>query len=385
MPGADIESDMLFWFVAALLTFGASLAVLLPLSRRAAETDSPARADIEVYRDQLDEIDRDKTRGLIGDADAEQARAEIGRRILRLADEATTGAATPRTSKFVATLAVAAVPLVSWGLYSALGSPDMPSQPLQARLDKSPADSSVGELVARAERHLAANPSDGKGWEVLAPIYLRLGRPAESVNAYRNAIRLLGSDAVREAGLGEAIAVSQGGVVSEEARLAFERALVLEPAMPKASFYLALGMAQSGKTEAATAAWSAMLAGLPADSPWRVAVEQAIAEAKPEGTVDAGAGPTTDQVADAEAMAPADRQAMIETMVAGLDEKLRANPADREGWMRLVRSYVVLGRADAARDALNRGVSALGKDTAEGKELLALAQSLGLIETGMAQ
>ena len=48
-------------------------------------------------------------------------------------------------------------------------------------------------------------------------------------------------------------------------------------------------------------------------------------------------------------MAPADRQAMIETMVASLDEKLRANPADREGWMRLVRSYVVLGRADAAR------------------------------------
>ena len=53
--------------------------------------------------------------------------------------------------------------------------------------------------------------------------------------------------------------------------------------------------------------------------------------------------------------------------------------------MRLVRSYVVLGRADAARDALDRGVAALGKDTAEGKELLALAQSLGLTETGTAQ
>lgn len=376
---------MLFWFVAALLTFGASLAVLLPLSRRAAKNDSPAQADIEVYRDQLDEIDRDKTRGLIGEAEAEQARAEIGRRILRLADEATTGSATTRTSKFVATLAVAAVPLVSWGIYSAIGSPDMPSQPLQARLDKSPADSSVGELVARAERHLAANPEDGKGWEVLAPIYLRLGRPAESVTAFRNAIRLLGSDAPREAGLGEAIAVSQGGVVSEEARQAFERALTLEPAMPKASFYLALAMAQGGKTDAAAAAWSAMLPALPADSPWRVAVEQAIAEATPQTAADAAPGPTSDQIADAESMAPADRQAMIETMVASLDEKLRANPADREGWMRLVRSYVVLGRADAAREALNRGVAALGKDTTDGKELLALAQSLGLTETGTAQ
>jgi len=376
---------MLFWFVAALLTFGASLAVLLPLSRRAAETDSPARADIEVYRDQLDEIDRDKTRGLIGDADAEQARAEIGRRILRLADAGAAKTGTTRTSKLVATLAVAAVPLVSWGLYSAIGSPDMPSQPLQARLDKSPADSSVGELVSRAERHLAANPSDGKGWEVLAPIYLRLGRPAESVTAFRNAIRLIGSDAAREAGLGEAIAVSQGGVVSEEARQAFERALVLDPAMPKASFYLALAMAQGGKTEEAAAAWSAMLPALPADSPWRTAVEQAIAEAKPPAIAETEPGPTTDQIAAAESMAPADRQAMIETMVASLDEKLRANPADREGWMRLVRSYVVLGRADAARDALSRGVSALGKDTAEGKELLAVAQSLGLTEAGTAQ
>lgn len=374
---------MLFWFVAALLTFGASLAVLLPLSRRTVDADSPAQADIAVYRDQLREIEKDKARGLIGASDAEQARAEVGRRILRLADAPWRDS--PRISKLAATLAVAAVPLVSWGFYSAIGSPDIPSQPLQARLDKSPADSSVDELVARAERHLAANPSDGKGWEVLAPIYLRLGRPADAVTAYRNAIRLLGPDAPREAGLGEALAVSQGGVVSDEARQAFERALALEPTIPKASFYLALGLAQSGKTGEATVAWTAMLAGLPPGSPWRRAVEQALAEAKPRLLDEPAQGPTADQVADAETMAPADRQAMIETMVAGLDEKLRANPADRDGWMRLVRSYVVLGRADAASDALERGVAALGTDSADGKALLALAQSLGVRQTETAQ
>ena len=69
---------------------------------------------------------------------------------------------------------------------------------------------------------------------------------------------------------------------------------------------------------------------------------------------------------------------MIETMVAGLDEKLRQNPRDVEGWTRLVRSYHVLGRADAARDALKRGLAALGESSDEGKKLADLSNALGL-------
>ncbi|TGV50678.1 c-type cytochrome biogenesis protein CcmI, partial [Mesorhizobium sp. M2D.F.Ca.ET.160.01.1.1] len=98
--------------------------------------------------------------------------------------------------------------------YVKLGSPDLPSQPLSERLGKNPADSSVDELVARAEAHLAANPSDGRGWDVLAPVYLRMQRFADAAAAYRNAIRLDGDSAVRQAGLGEAIAGAAGGIVS---------------------------------------------------------------------------------------------------------------------------------------------------------------------------
>jgi cytochrome c-type biogenesis protein CcmH len=97
------------------------------------------------------------------------------------------------------------VPLVSWGLCQ-IGSPDLPSQPLSERLAKNPADSSVDELVARAEAHLAANPSDGRGWDVLAPVYLRMQRFSDAAAAYRNAIRLDGDSAARQAGLGAAIA-----------------------------------------------------------------------------------------------------------------------------------------------------------------------------------
>lgn len=383
---------MLFWVIAAILTLGASLAVLLPLTGGGRGASSSNDHDLEVYRDQLAELERDASRGLIQPAEAEEARAEIARRILRLGDvgQANTSQADApgtrqpsRAARLVATSAVLVVPLLSWGLYSQLGSPDLPSQPLAERLAKNPADSSVDELVARAEAHLAADPSDGRGWDVLAPIYLRLQRFSDAVTAYRNAIRLDGDTAAREAGLGEAIANAAGGIVSADAQSAFEQALKLDPANQKAAFYLAMALAQEGRLAEATAAWQKMLGLLPPDSPWRGAVQQALAEAANRSVAsgEPAKGPDAAAVDAASSMAPQDRQAMIDTMVAGLDEKLRQNPRDTEGWMRLIRSYVVLGKADQARDALHRGIAVFGADSEEAKKFTAFAASLGLTAT----
>lgn len=376
---------MLFWVIAAILTLGASLAVLLPLAAGSKSDSSSGDHDLEVYRDQLSELDRDAARGLIQPAEAAEARAEIARRILRLDTADTAGKASARqvsvTARLVATVAVLAVPLISWGVYSRLGSPDLPSQPLSERLAKNPADSSVDELVARAEAHLAANPSDGRGWDVLAPVYLRMQRFSDAAAAYRNAIRFDGDSAVRQAGLGEAIAGAAGGVVSADAQDAFEAALKLDPANAKASFYLAMALAQEGRNKDAVTAWQAMLGTLPPDSPWRGAVEQALAKS---GEVASGApakGPDVADVDNASSLSPQDREAMISTMVAGLDEKLRQNPRDPEGWMRLVRSYVVLGKADQARDALGRAIAVFGAGSDEAKKFTAFAASLGLTAT----
>ncbi|RUW02445.1 tetratricopeptide repeat protein, partial [Mesorhizobium sp. M1A.F.Ca.IN.022.05.2.1] len=249
--------------------------------------------------------------------------------------------------------------------------------------DKSPAESSVDELVARAEAHLAANPSDGKGWDVLAPVYLRLQRYADAVTAYRNAIRLDGDSAARQAGLGEAIANAAGGIVTAEAQGAFDAALKLDPANAKASFYLAMGLAQEGRKAEAAAAWQKMLGQLAPDSPWRNAVQQALAEtAEPPAAAGKPAtGPDAGQVEATQQMAPQDRQAMIETMVASLDDRLKQNPRDEEGWMRLIRSYVVLGEADRARDALGRAVAVFGADSEQAKKFTAFAASLGVTAT----
>lgn len=374
---------MLFWVVAALLTLGASLAVLLPLAGRSTAGAADDGHDLEVYRDQLAELDRDAARGLIQPAEAAEARAEIARRILK-ADKAASSAGAAvngRSARAVGMAAVLAVPLVSWGIYAAIGSPDLPSQPLAARLQKNPADSTVDELVAQAEAHLAANPDDGRGWDVLAPIYSRLGRYGEAVTAYRNAIRIDGASGARESGLGEALAGAAGGMVTTEAQAAFARALQLEPGQPKANFFLASALAQEDKVAEALEAWHAMMIALPPDSPWRGAVAHAVQEANrrlASAGSEAAPGPTQEEIDAAAEMSAEDRNAMIETMVARLDEKLRQNPRDAEGWTRLVRSYHMLGRADAARDALKRGVAAFGENSAEGKRLAEFSNALGL-------
>jgi cytochrome c-type biogenesis protein CcmH len=372
---------MWFWVVAALLTLGASLAILLPMlraERRAAATDA---YDIEVYRDQLSELDRDAGRGLIRPAEAEEARAEIARRILRAgkAEKGDKPVARSKSGRMLASAAVLAVPLVSWTFYGVLGSPDLPPEPLAARLTKNPANSTIDELVARAEHHLAEAPSDVRGWDVLAPIYVRMSRFADAANAYRTAIRLDGSSAAREAGLGEALAAEQGGMVSADAGAAFQKALALDPQNAKARFFLATAEAQEGKTDEAAKAWNAMLADLPQNSPWRAAAEQALAAVDKQPAP--MPGPSQDQMAAASSMSAGDRAAMIETMVSRLDGELRKDPDNPDGWRRLVRSYMILGKKAEAEDARKRGIEALGSGSDAAKELDKFAVSLGMART----
>jgi len=374
---------MFFWLTAALLTLAASMAVLWPFLRApAGAADGPGH-DLEVYRDQLRELDGDARAGLVGAAEAEEARAEIGRRILRLAEgahAASGAAASGKAGRLLVSAAVLAVPLLGWGAYSVLGSPTLSDQRLSARLAKSPAESSMDELVARAELHLRANPEDGRGWDVLAPIYLRLGRDADAAVAFRNAIRLEGASVQREGGLGEALVAAGQGAVGSEARAAFGRALALDPKDARARYFMALAEAQDGREDVAADLLRRMAADLPAESPWRGAARQELARlgAPDAAPVAAGRDLTREEVDAAMEMAPADRQAMIEDMVARLDARLRADPTDIEGWQRLVRSYHVLARDGQAREALERGLAALGTGSAGAQQLLALARELGV-------
>jgi cytochrome c-type biogenesis protein CcmH len=245
--------------------------------RRAGAVAAARAADVAVYRDQLAELERDRARGLIAESEAEAARVEVSRRLLGAAeadgeDAPAAGALSRR--RIAAVIVLAGIPITAGALYLSLGSPELPAAPLAARLAKPPEQQDLALLVQRIENHLARNPADGRGWEVLAPVYLSVGRFDDAVQARANALRLLGATAAREADLGEALTLQARGVVSADARAAFARAVALDANNAKALFFLGLAAEQEGKHADAREIWGRLAASAPPDDPWLGASRQ---------------------------------------------------------------------------------------------------------------
>jgi cytochrome c-type biogenesis protein CcmH len=348
---------MTLWFVMALMTAAAIFAVLWPLSRRAPLS---AGSDVAVYRDQLDEIERDRAAGLIGDREAEAARLEVSRRLLAATDVT---APVPQESagwrrRAVALIALLLLPLGAASLYLALGSPDLPGQPQAARREMPPEQRSIADLVGRVEAHLEANPEDGRGWEVIGPVYMRLGRYDDAVKARRNSLRLLGPAAVREADLGEALTGAANGIVTAEARAAFDRAVALDPEDFRAHYFSGLAAEQDGRPKDAADIWTKLLAGAPEDAAWIGFVRESLLRVDPNASVPQpgpsqatpdASGPSAADVAAAGQMSPEQRETMVRGMVARLAERLKQDGSDVDGWLRLLRAYMVLGDKEQAR------------------------------------
>lgn len=364
---------MTLWFVFALMTAAAIFAVLLPLGLRGRAQVQGSEAS--VYKDQLAEIDRDLAAGLIVAAEADAARTEIGRRLLAAADQANSAPlqSNRKLRRIAAVLALVGLPAVALAVYLPLGSPRMPDFPLTAR-SRAPDAQPLDGLVAQVEQHLEKNPHDGRGWSVLAPVLLRMGRYDDAVRAFRNSITYNGESADRRADLGEAIAAAAGGVVTDAAKTEFQRAHALNADEPKASYFLGLAAEQDGRKADAASIWRAMLDKAAPDAPWRSLVQQALAR------VGQPVAPAlSDQtMAAAQNMNEADRDAMIRGMVERLATRLKQNGDDVDGWLRLVRAYVVMGDREKAKSALADARQAVGKDAERLRQLNEGLKNLGL-------
>jgi cytochrome c-type biogenesis protein CcmH len=391
---------MTLWFIFAMMTAAAMLAVLWPLGR--GPRGGSGGSDLVVYKDQLHEIDRDRAAGLIGEAEAEAARLEISRRLLAAADaEKTRAAASRAAAKRVSArltwrrLAIVAVlivlPLGPASLYVALGSPNIPAQSAFARVN-GPQGDTIADLVGKVEARLAQNPDDGRGWELLAPVYMRLGRFDDAVAARRNALALNGETAARHADLGESLAIAANGVVTAEAKTEFDRAVALDAKDPKARYFLGLAAEQDGNKEAAASIWRALLDDTPPGAPYVKLVREALAratgtaapQASPSGDdvsndlAAAAPGPNAQDVAAAAQMSDEGRRDMIRGMVSRLADRLHRDGGDVDAWLRLVRAYAVLGERDKARDAAADARRALA-DRPDGIRLIDdLVKGLGL-------
>jgi cytochrome c-type biogenesis protein CcmH len=365
---------MMLWFVFALMTAAAIFAVLLPLSRGSRPQNDGSEA--AVYKDQLAEIDRDVSTGLINASEAEAARVEISRRLLAAADNQRGSliGSNVRLRRVGAVIALVGLPVVAVALYYPLGSPGLGDFPLAQRTRAPDATQPLDNLVAQVEQHLEKNPTDGRGWSVLAPVLARLGRFDDAIRAFRNSITFNGDSAERRADLGEALVAAAGGVVTAEAKAEFERAVALNADEVKASYFLGIAAEQDGRSAEAASIWRAMLAKAPANAPWRPLVQAAL--------VRVGGSPvpalSDDAVAAAKDMNETDRNAMIRGMVDRLATRLKQNGDDVEGWLRLVRAYMVMGDAEKARGALSDARQAVANNPERLRQLNEGLKNLGL-------
>lgn len=399
---------MTFWIYAFLITLVAVIAISIPVyrkARRLTETHAGEHAhDVEVYRDQLRELVVETERGLISEDDAKQARTEIARRLL-VAEQKASAESQQRDDRrhrfgsvVLASTVLIFIPAMTFLVYSEVGSPTLEAQPLapriaalqEERLAQRQARNQMTDLVERAEDHLQNNPDDGQGWDVLAPVYFRAGDPVNAITAYRNAIRLLGENASRLSGLGEAIFATSGGVVNADAEQNFTQALTLDANDGRARFYLALAQIQKGDATGGTLAWQALTESIDVDRDWQLAAAEGLRRLQ---TGDMSQLPGMQQIPPAaegmpeldrdtieqgQAMQADDQAAMIAGMVSRLDARLRDNPQDEDGWQRLMRAYVVMGDRDKAADALNRAIASFSETPQTVQQLNQFAVSLGI-------
>jgi cytochrome c-type biogenesis protein CcmH len=389
---------MLLWLGFAVLTAAVVAVLLRPLLAVRTGEGSVPGASAAVYRDQLAEIEAERARGLIGEAEAEAARIEIARRLLAAAD-ATKGASAASALpelRMVAVVLAAALPVLAIVAYLAIGAPNQPGQPFAAR-GSAPGTASVDQLVAKVEERLRAHPEDGRGWDVIAPVYLRLERYTEAADAFQRALRLMGESPERLAGLAEAHVLINDGLVTEVARKSYERLRALEPERMEPRFWLAVAAEQDGRFEEAVSAYAQLLAEGEPSAGWRPTVAerwrivrtklklptepvpQSGSQAKPSASAQ-GRAPALakEDVDNIQSLSPEARKQMIEDMVAGLDQRLRDNGRDLDGWQRLIRAYTVLGRREDAIAALARARAAMAGEAPSLEALGTLAQSLGL-------
>ncbi|MBM3503642.1 MAG: c-type cytochrome biogenesis protein CcmI [Alphaproteobacteria bacterium] len=366
---------MIVWGLAGVITLAVLIALVRSLLRAGTTLTERQAYDATVYRAQLQELETDAARGLIGGDELESARREIARRLL--ATETATGPSGGSDRKehgwrrAAVLIVVLAIPLAGAGIYGWRGNPALPGQPAGTGAQRAvPADATdMRQSIARLEARLRDQPDDVDGWVLLGRSFMITAEPHRAIEAFRRAIEIAPGDERLRSFYGESLVMAADGVVTPQAREAFDRALKSDPSDPAARFYLALSDAQAGRWREALDRWSALAFDTPEEAPWRGMLVSQIESAARELAIDPRSlaalrsptrgperprGPTAEDMQAAQSLSTEDRNAMIRSMVEGLAARLRQNPNDIEGWQRLIRSYQVLGEGQKAREAQAR-------------------------------
>ncbi|PZQ49358.1 MAG: c-type cytochrome biogenesis protein CcmI [Rhodovulum sulfidophilum] len=428
-----MTATLLFWAIAAAMALGCLALVFAPMLRGRGAALPRARYDAKVFRDQLREIEADKARGLMTEAEARATEIEVSRRLLATAEaDAAAGAPGPRrVSRLAGAALIAALLAGGAALYLRLGAPGLEDQPLLARLERAqreraerpgqaeieaaiaarragepaaapgagtPPGPRIGAvpgispedlaLIDQLREVLRSRPDDERGHRLLVRTLSGVGDWAGARAAQGEVLRILGdrAGAADYAEWAEYMILATDGYVSPEAEAALGEALTRDPSNPLARYYSGLTLAQGGRPDLAYRMWSGLLAEGPEEAPWIPTIRAQIGEVArlaglpppPEATPPAAPGPTAGDVEAAGEMSPEARQSMVEGMVDQLATRLDAEGGGAEDWARLIRAQGVLGRIAAAQASWDKAKAAHAADPAALATLAAAAREAGL-------
>ncbi len=411
---------MLFWMIISSISGLVGLILGLTLYRGRVERVAAATYDTNIYRDQLQEVDRDLERGTIDLENAERLRNEISRRILAANSRSTSTQADthpPRSATILVPIALSLLLIFgSIGIYLYVGAPgygdlalahrlELVEQARAARPSQLVAESSSSQnpekptmseefldLMAKLRQAVNDRPNDLEGHILLARNEAALGNFSAGHRAKRRVLQLKGVQSTTHdwSQYAELLILAAGGYVSPAAEAALQRALQLDERNGTARYYTGLMYNQIGRPDRAFSIWRNQLEDGPVEAPWirpiRAQIEATAFRAGVNNFTlpsDATAG-SPDAAAVASAadfateMPAAERNVMINSMVTGLEQRLQSEGGSTAEWLRLIRSLIVLDRKAAANAALVDALAVFGNDEAALGVLLEGAREFGL-------
>lgn len=379
---------MLFWILASALVALIGLLFVLALLRRHGAAAPTAAYDVQVYRDQLSEVEKDLARGVISTEEAGRSKLEISRRMLeadRKAQTAQSAAEAPRGVSVLAAGLVVAALGAAFALYQYLGAAGMPDAPLKARFVEADkiyanrpsqdeaeqaaleargpapeADPKFTELMERLRKTVEERPDDPRGLQLLASNEMNMGNFHAGWEAQSRLITLKGDAATAEdyATLGEFQTIAAGGLVTSDAEAAFAKALEIDRSNPQALYYLGMMMGQNDRPDRAFRLWDTLLRKSNPNDPWVPVVMQNIEALAwlageenytPPMTT---RGPSAADMAAASEMNPEERMQLIRGMVDQLNTRLAQEGGTVDDWAKLISSLRMIGEEERANNVL---------------------------------
>ncbi len=367
----------MLWVFISVLTMVIVAILILPLiNKRNKIIINPLDYDINVYKNQLAEIDREVIKGAISKIEAEAARVEVSRRILAVDNKIqNTAIANNNSTKLNGKLSYLAIFIAlsttigSLMLYLNLGQPELMPKPLAARDGEmakmqaaTKSNSGMSDVIDKLEEKLADNPDGIDGWMLLGRSYLAIGQLDKALNAYKNAVAINKSYPNLLSSYGEVMVMDGKGSISEIAVAIFKQALILDKDDVRARFFLAQADYQIGNLDSALKSYIALANSAPATAPWQPMLREAAIEIANELEINIDdklpnipkITQNNSDMANSDNNSDNDNQKMIKSMVLKLAERMQDNPDNIDGWLRLGRSYMVLKQFSDAANAFNK-------------------------------